>query len=459
MADNIWDRDPSNLDRSDKKTDCNQDIKITIIGGTRGLGNWIANFLKKRGCNITITGRNSIVGTSLSNKMGVSYTSNNVEAVSKADVVILAVPIETTPQIIREIGPHLKEGSLLTDVTSVKEEPAALMYQFVRPGVEVLPTHPMFGPRVRSLEGQVVVLTPSQSGDWYERVVQFLENEQVRILVTSPDIHDRMMSIVQGLTHLAYISIAAAIERLGIEVKDSRKFASPIYSLMLDIIARIVAQNPYLCYSLQTHNRYVAEVHQIFLETYQELKSMIDQGNQEDFVKAMSSAAKHLDDLESALGRSDKAISGLNSEIKVIKNSFGQEIGLRHMYSGKIHLGVIKELSPDFLTLKENNKEIRLKLSNIEVLSPDELIEWKIHNFSMKTYDVSVIFPEFSEPDLIAQTIETLEDVVECKVLDVYKGEQIPVSMKSITLRYKTINLEGKLKVENLLVGFGGQIR
>jgi prephenate dehydrogenase len=130
-----------------------------------------------------------------------------------------------------------------------------------------------------------VVLTPSQSGEWYQRVVDFLENEQVRILVTSPDIHDRMMSIVQGLTHFAYISIAAAIERLGVEVKDSRKFASPIYSLMLDIIARIVAQNPYLCYSIQTRNRYVAEVHQTFLETFQELKSMIDQENQEDFVK------------------------------------------------------------------------------------------------------------------------------------------------------------------------------
>jgi prephenate dehydrogenase len=303
------------------------------------------------------------------------------------------------------------------------------------------------------------VLTPSQTGKWYQRVVDFLENERVRILVTSPDIHDRMMSIVQGLTHFAYISIAASIEKMGVEVKDSRKFASPIYSLMLDIIARIVAQNPYLCYSIQTRNRYVAEVHQTFLETFQDLKSMIDQGNQKDFVKAMSSAAKHLNDVEAALGRSDKAISALNSELKVIKDSFGQEIGLRHMYSGKIHFGVIEDLSPDFLTLKENNKKTKLKISNIEVLSPDELEDWKIHNLPYKTYDVSVILSEFSDPNLIAQTIETLEDIMECQVVDIYYGKQIPVGMKSITLRYKIINLEGRLKVENFLIGFGGQIR
>ena len=438
---------------------CNLDCKITVIGGTRGLGNWIANFLKKRGCDLIITGRNSLVGDSVAKKMKVNYTYNNIEAVTQADVVIIAVPIESTSQIIKEIAPHLKEGSLLIDVTSVKEEPTALMYEFVPPGVEVLPTHPMFGSRIRSLEGQVVVLTPLQSGEWYHRVVDFLENEQVRIIVTTPDIHDRMMSIVQGLTHFAYISIAAAIERLGVEVKDSRKFASPIYSLMLDIIARIVAQNPYLCYSIQTSNRYVAEVHQTFLETFQELKCMIDQGNQEDFVKVMSSAAKHLDDVEAALGRSDKAISALNSELKIIKNSLGQEIGLRHMYSGKIHVGIIKDLSPDFLKLKENNKKTKLKLSNIEVLNPDELKEWKIQNLPDKTYDVSVIFPEFSEPNLIAQTIEKLDNVVECQVVDVYSGKQIPASMKSITFRYKIINPEGRLKVQNLLIGFGGKIR
>ena len=37
------------------------------------------------------------------------------------------------------------------------------------------------------------------------------------------------------------------------------------------------------------------------------------------FVRAMSSAAKHLDDIESALGRSDKAISALTEEVSILK--------------------------------------------------------------------------------------------------------------------------------------------
>ncbi len=434
-------------------------MQVAVIGGTRGLGKWIANFLKKKGFQVTITGRNSIMGEAIASKMGVSYTSNNIEAASAAEVVILAVPIDVTPQIIQEVAPQIQKGALLVDVTSVKEEPAQIMHQQAPDGVEVLPTHPMFGPRVRSLEGQVVVLTPKEEGKWYPLVVDFLEKEQARVLITTPENHDRMMSIVQGLTHFAYISVASAIEKMQVDVKESRKFASPIYSLMLDMIARIVAQNPYLCYSIQTQNRYIPEVHETLFSTFQELKSMVDGKNQDGFVKAMSSAAKHLDDLEAALGRSDKAISALNAEVTHLKESLGQEVGLKHMYSQKIHTGILEELTPDFVTLNEQNKITRLKLSNVEVLTPEELQNWKIDNLTLKTFDVSVMFPENSKPHLIANNIEKIDGVVESKVIDIYQGEQIPEGWLSITFTYHVIDSKLRAEVEALLITFGGKIR
>ena len=434
-------------------------MQVAVIGGTRGLGNWIADFLQKRGFQVTITGRNSMMGETIASKMGVSYTSDNIKAASQANVVIVAVPIEFTSQTIKEVAPHLRKGSLLMDVTSVKELPSEIMAKHTPEGVEVIPTHPMFGPRIRSLEGQVIVLTPQEKGKWYPQVMEFLNSEQARILETSPELHDRMMSIVQGLTHFAYICIASVIERMQVDVKESRKFASPIYSLMLDMIARIVAQNPYLCYSIQTQNRYIPEVHETFLETFNDLKSMIDQENQDDFVKAMSSAAKHLNDLEASLGRSDKAISALNAEVTTLKNSVGMEVGLRHMYSGKVHFGVLESLSPDFVILNENNKTVKLKLSNIEVLSSGELQAWKRNNLPLKTFDVSVVLPGSSKPEIISHVINSLEGVVSSEVKDVYHGNQIPEDKKSITFTYQVISIESKKIVEGLLTGFGGIIR
>jgi len=434
-------------------------VKIAVIGGTRGLGRWIANFLAQKGLDVTITGRNITEGELVSKRIGTGYTNNNIHAAESSDVVIISVPIQSTPNIIKELAPLMKPGSMLMDVTSVKEESSQLMEQYAAEGVEVVPSHPMFGPRIRSLDGQVVVLTPSTDGSWFRRVHEFLENENARIIVTTPEIHDRMMSIVQGLTHFAYVSIAATIERLDIDIKESRKFASPIYNLMLDTIARITAQNPYLVYSIQTSNKYIKESHETFNETFNELKNMIAEGDEEGFVHVMSNAAKHIDDLESALGRSDKAISALSEEVNILKNLVGREVGLKHIYSGKIHVGILEELKPEFLVLKQNNSSTTLKLSNVEILSDNELMDWKINNYPQNSFDVSAVFPESADPEVIVATIRDLEGVVNAKLLDTYTGSQIPEGSISITVRYVVFNDGIVLEVENLLKGFGSQIR
>ncbi|MGB9937242.1 MAG: prephenate dehydrogenase [Methanobacterium sp.] len=434
-------------------------LKIAVIGGTRGLGKWIAQFLKNRNYNVTITGRDEVTGEKVSKKLGVNFTSSNEDAVSNSDIIILSVPIDSVSSVVPQISPFLKKDSLLMDVTSVKEKPADVMQKHVPEGVEVIPTHPLFGPRIRSLDGQVVVLTPYKEGKWFQRIYKFLENENARIIVTTPQNHDKMMSVVQGLTHLAYIGIAATIKKLNIDVKESRKFASPVYGLMVDMIARIVAQNPYLYYSIQTENRYIKETHETFISVYNNLNKMISSRDEEGFVHLMGDAAKHLDDLEAALGRSDKAISAISEEIRILKNSIGKEVGLRHIYSNKVHIGVLEEISADFVTLNHNNKKTTLKLSNVEILNDKELFEWKAKHFTSKSFDVSAIFPENCIPEIIVNTVRNLNNVINAELIDVYSGKQIPSEKISITIKFEVIDPEVRAEVESLLKGFGAIIR
>lgn len=186
---------------------------------------------------------------------------------------------------------------------------------------------------------------------------------------------------------------------------------------------------------------------------------MIEKDDQEGFVQVMSNAAKHLDDLEAALGRSDKAISALNQELNLLKNSIGKEVGLRHIYSGKIHIGILEDLTAGFVFLKDKNKYIKLKVSNIEILSTEEREQYKKDNCPKKSFDVSVVLPETSDPDMIADVILKFNDVVDTSVVDIYQGSQIERGMKSVTLRYEVINLQTRRKVESLLKAFGGIIR
>ena len=228
---------------------------------------------------------------------------------------------------------------------------------------------------------------------------------------------------------------------------------------MLDTIARITAQNPYLVYSIQNKNSFIKEAHETFLETFVELKDMISNEDETGFVQEMSSAAKHLDDVESALGRSDKAISALTEELSVLKKLLGQEVGLRHIYSGIVHIGILEELTPDYLIICQNHSTIRLKLSNVEVLNNEYLYKWKLENYAQKSLDISAIFPESSDPKVIIDTIKKLDGVVDAEVIDTYCGNQIPAGNISITIRYHFINEVAGKEVGRLLKGFGIQIR
>jgi prephenate dehydrogenase len=124
-----------------------------------------------------------------------------------------------------------------------------------------------------------------------------------------------------------------------------------------------------------------------------------------------------------------------------------------------MHVGVLKELSPDFLLLGEGKQEIRLKLSNVEILSKSEIKSWKIDNLTVKSFDVSIIFPDTCDPKIIAISLESIDGVVSSKVLDIYSGDQISSDSISVTIRYEVFDSECVKTVETFLKGFGGLIR
>lgn len=228
---------------------------------------------------------------------------------------------------------------------------------------------------------------------------------------------------------------------------------------MVDTISRIVAQNPYLAYSIQTQNQYANKARSAFIKTVKDLEKDLDVKNQDKFVEAMSSAAKNLNDLEAALGRSDKAISALNQEIIILKKSIGKEVGLRHIYSGKVHIGILKSLEPDFLLLKTGKRNIMLKISNIEILDSKQMWNWKINNQDSREYDISAVFPNSSDSKVISSVLKSLDGIIQVKILDTYQGPPINEGMISMTFRIKVLERTKIKEVEKLIKGFGAKIR
>jgi prephenate dehydrogenase len=434
--------------------------RIAIIGGTGEFGRLFARIFKEEGCNVVITGRSVEKGEREARLIGVEFTSDNIKAAKEADIVIICVPIESTVTVIKEVVPHVKKGCLLMDLTSVKVEPVRAMEENAADGVEILGTHPMFGPRVSGLEGQIVILTPIRGGKWTDFLKDLFKDRRARVYVSNPEEHDKVMAVVQGLTHFAYITTASTIKKVGQNAEESRKFASPVYELMLDFIARIVGQNPSLYASIQIHNPFVEMVHETFIKEAVALSKAVKKGDVEGFVKTMTESAKIFKDVDSSMGKSDKAISALTQELKKLKESVGSEAAVRHIYSGLIHIGRIVSVDPEVVVIENKGKTTKLKISNIELLDEGALLDWKKEHIVLRKMDFSFVFSEDMDESLLAKVVENSQStIVSSEVVDVFRGDQIPPGSKSITLRFETLNPEDVVHIEKLLQGLGGKMR
>ena len=433
-------------------------MNVGIIGGSSGLGKTIVYYLRDD-FDVFISGRDHKKGREVASEADVNYLESNEELANISDILIISVPIQNTEDVIREVAPFMKEGSVMIDVTSVKEGPSKTMAEVVADNVDYIPTHPIFGPRTTRLDNQVIVLTPDRKGEWYKRVYRYLDSKNMRIIETTAEKHDYMMSIVQVLTHFSFISTASTIEKLKVDLSETEDYESPIYNLMIDLIARIVAQNPYLTYNIQAMNENGPKIRNTFTEAALELRDVINSGDSEKFVEIANKATKHMGDIKNALGRSDKAIAALNYEYTYLNKLIGHEVGLKHIYSGKIHIGILESVDGKTAVLKNGNKTKKLRIANIRILINNELYDWKVKNLDKKTESISCVFPKNVNSKVIEDTVLNMDNIIEIKLIDTYNGPQIDDDHISLTFTVTALYKEDIEKVRTLFTGFGGNIR
>jgi len=282
--------------------------RMLIVGGTGGTGSWFASYFKDHGFLVSVWGPSGRV--EVAERLGVRFASDLMGEVTENDVVLLSVPIKETAKVVKEIAPRMKPGSLLMDVTSLKSEPMRAMQKWAPERVEVLGTHPMFGPTIPHIRGQTVILVPAagRCDAWLSPMEEIFRKDGACVEVLGAEEHDHIMAVVQALTHFAYISIGSALRTLDFDVAQSRRFMSPVYEIMIDFVGRILAQSPELYASIQ-ENPEAKRVREAYIEECKRLAKLADEGDLAGFMEAMKSAADHFEGTEEALARSDRLIS------------------------------------------------------------------------------------------------------------------------------------------------------
>ncbi len=257
-------------------------ITVGIIGGTGQMGQWFKRFFEKNKCKVLIASRK----TKLTPK----------ECVARCDVVIVSVPIDVTIKVIKEIAPFIREDALLMDFTSLKKEPVATMLEYSKSAV--IGAHPIFGPSVRTIKNQTVVLCPSRPRGWLSWVRNIFEKNGALVRITTPEKHDKMMSIIQGITHFSTICVAHTLKKLGIDVEESLHYTSPIYKLRMDMVGRLLNQDPGLYADIEMLNPENKRAMEEYIRSTRELIGIIKRKDREEFIKFFKEGADFLGDFK-----------------------------------------------------------------------------------------------------------------------------------------------------------------
>ncbi|CAD7767991.1 Prephenate dehydrogenase [Candidatus Methanoperedenaceae archaeon GB50] len=429
-------------------------MEILIIGGTGETGQWFARFFKDRGFGVTVWGKNRRLD--VAERLGVPFADDLEKAISESDIVMISVPINVTESIIREVAPKMRTGSLLMDVTSIKKGPVDAMERYAPEGVECLGTHPMFGPSIPDIRGQTVILTPTRRcAKWLPIIEEIYTKAGAHIEVITPVEHDEVMRVVQGLTHFAYISIAATLEAINFDVAKSRRFMSPVYEIMLDFVGRILAQNPYLYAMIQT-NPHVTDLHEIFIDECRSLSDLIKEGDIEGFVERMKRAARHFANTEAAQRRSEKLINMKIAEYERFLGAVKSDCAVKHLYTGSVHTGTLVEVTPLRITLQKKKRKTHLKIENVKLLTEEEYNDWRRREMARVTKDVSVYIPDGSDPRVIERLIEGLSpEIISVRVIDTYSKSDEGVSITYRLTLLQENQRETLQRVIDLLVGIG----
>lgn len=242
---------------------------IGIVGGKGRMGRWFEKLFQHAGLSVMI----SDIGTKTSPS----------DLVRHCQLVILSVPMDVFPDVVKKIGPLIPEENLLTDLCSLKKRQVEAMLKYSK--CHICGTHPLFGPGEKTLRGKRVALCPGRGTAWFNWWKNFLDNQGALTAVFSPEEHDRTMAWVQALNHFILLCLGKSLEEDGIDFKHVLELATPSFERQLHIVARLCLQDPDLYATIQMANPYTHSALDTFGHYCKILRKIIKEGDREGFIK------------------------------------------------------------------------------------------------------------------------------------------------------------------------------
>ncbi len=184
-----------------------------------------------------------------------------MKSASACDIVVLAVPVGKLEEVVAAAAPYLRPGTVVVDVGSVKSLPARIMEEGLPDHVEIVGTHPLFGPQSArdGLAGLKLAICPIRGRKWRSIAAFCRKRFGLKIIVATPEAHDREAAMVQGLTHLI-AKVLVQMEPLPTSMTTRS------YELLLQGVEMVRHDSPEVFDAIERMNPFVPTVRRRFFD-------------------------------------------------------------------------------------------------------------------------------------------------------------------------------------------------
>ncbi|MBD3196014.1 MAG: prephenate dehydrogenase/arogenate dehydrogenase family protein [Candidatus Lokiarchaeota archaeon] len=273
--------------------------KITIIGGSGGIGQVFAKLFKNHGFEITLVARNQEKLKKVAKSLDVLFQTDLKESVADADIVMVTIPIETTPNMIEYVAPYMKKDALIFDVTSLKEK----VYQSLKKVQKTYPInsvslHPMFGPGIQKFQNYVMIMLKVGGTKSYDRKMQSLkklfESEGLIIrVVLDPSYHDKIMALVLGVPHMFNILFIDLLRNAQIPLSELTKFTGTTFLLQKVFAESIIQREVHMFGEIQMNNSEFHKILDSFHKLLTEYRNIIKNNHMNKFETIFSDGIEY----------------------------------------------------------------------------------------------------------------------------------------------------------------------
>ncbi|NVM44546.1 MAG: prephenate dehydrogenase/arogenate dehydrogenase family protein [Candidatus Lokiarchaeota archaeon] len=261
---------------------------ITIIGGSGGMGKVFGKFFQEHEFVVTFHARDEQKLRKAATELNVKFEISLEKSVRNADIVMISIPITSTPDMIRRIGPFLKENALVFDVTSLKfavfNALTEIKNQFP---VNCISLHPMFGPGISVMKNYVMMVVKVGGTDKYEKIIaellELFRSDGLIVTETLPDTHDKRVALTLGVPHMFNILFLNLLKRTNEPLNELTRFTGTTFLLQKVFAESIVQREMEMFGEIQMENQEFLKILEIFENLLHKYKKIIEEKNVNGF--------------------------------------------------------------------------------------------------------------------------------------------------------------------------------